>query len=98
AGRPGSARRSRPRGWRPGWPARSGRREEGRRSDHRRRSGGRKEGLSGPGEPQSKRAEMENAGQISEIAARLIWWQPAKDSLANTPRFLMQVMTLGSWR
>lgn len=32
------------------------------------------------------------------MARRLMWWQTPEATLANLPRFLMQVMTLGSWR
>ena len=36
--------------------------------------------------------------QIKQMAGRLMWWQAPEVTLANLPRFLMQVMTLGSWQ
>ena len=41
---------------------------------------------------------METKLELNQIAKRLIWWQTPEVSLANPPRFLMQVMTLGSWQ
>ena len=36
--------------------------------------------------------------QLKRIAEELFWWQAPEVSLANPRRFLMQVMTLGSWK
>ena len=33
---------------------------------------------------------------LQAIAKRLFWWQEPEVSLSNSPRFLMQVMTLGT--
>ena len=41
---------------------------------------------------------MESPTQIQRIAAKLLWWQEPSLSLARPARFLMQVMTLGTWR
>src|ERR1700722_2468135 len=41
--------------------------------------------------------KMEPNEQLNQMARRLVWWQPSEITLANAPRFLMQVMTLGSW-
>ena len=41
---------------------------------------------------------MESPTQIQRIAAKLLWWQKPSLSLARPARFLMQVMTLGTWR
>jgi hypothetical protein len=40
---------------------------------------------------------MTSQAALERIAARVIWWQRPEVSLGNVPRFLMQVMTLGSW-
>jgi hypothetical protein len=34
---------------------------------------------------------------LKEMAAKLIWWQPAEVSLEQPRRLLGQVMTLGDW-
>lgn len=36
--------------------------------------------------------------QLKQLAKKLLWWQEPEVSLANPRRFLMQVMTLGSWK
>jgi hypothetical protein len=41
---------------------------------------------------------METNEQMKQIAQRLVWWQTPEEALRNVPRFLMQVMTLGSWK
>jgi hypothetical protein len=41
---------------------------------------------------------MQTNEELNQIAKRLIWWQAPEVSLARVPRFLMQVMTLGSLR
>jgi hypothetical protein len=43
-------------------------------------------------------ARMETNEQIKQIARRLIWWKSPEEVLQNVPRFLMQAMTLGSWK
>ena len=35
--------------------------------------------------------------QLEPIARELFWWQTPEDSLANSRRFLAQVMNLGTW-
>lgn len=35
---------------------------------------------------------------VTTIAKKLLWWQPPEKSLAAPKRFLMQVMTLGTWK
>jgi hypothetical protein len=34
---------------------------------------------------------------LQAIAARVCWWQPAKETLSDTPLFLCRVMALGTW-
>ena len=41
---------------------------------------------------------MEASAEMQRIAAKLMWWQEPSVSLARPARFLMQVMTLGTWR
>jgi hypothetical protein len=41
---------------------------------------------------------MISQDQLKQIARELFWWQAPEISLANPRRFLMQVMTLGSWK
>jgi len=41
---------------------------------------------------------MANEEQLKQIARELFWWQTPEVSLANPRRFLMQVMTLGTWQ
>jgi len=41
---------------------------------------------------------MANQEQLKRIAKELIWWQAPEVSLANPRRFLVQVMTLGTWQ
>jgi hypothetical protein len=41
---------------------------------------------------------MSNKEQLKRIAQELFWWQTPEVSLANSPRFLAQVMTLGTWQ
>lgn len=41
---------------------------------------------------------MANEEQMKQIAKELFWWQAPEVSLANPRRFLMQVMTLGTWQ
>ena len=40
---------------------------------------------------------MNGPQQLETIARKLFWWQSPEVSLANTPRFLAQVMTFGTW-
>jgi hypothetical protein len=40
---------------------------------------------------------MANDEQLKRIAKELFWWQPPEISLANSRRFLAQVMSLGTW-
>jgi hypothetical protein len=42
--------------------------------------------------------KMANEEQLKRIAKELFWWQSPEISLANPRRFLMQVMTLGTWQ
>jgi len=35
--------------------------------------------------------------ELKRMAKALIWWQPPEVTLAATPRFLMQVMAIGTW-
>jgi len=41
---------------------------------------------------------MQANEELNKIAARLIWWQEPAVALANSSRFLAQVMTLATWR
>jgi hypothetical protein len=41
---------------------------------------------------------MANEEQMKRIARELFWWQSPEVSLSNPRRFLMQVMTLGTWQ
>jgi hypothetical protein len=34
---------------------------------------------------------------LEEIAEKLFWWKAPADALNSAPRFLAQVMTLGTW-
>jgi hypothetical protein len=43
------------------------------------------------------RPEAADEEQLKRFAAKLIWWQPPAETLARPARFLMQVMTLGTW-
>ncbi len=40
---------------------------------------------------------MNQDPQIAKIARKLIWWQEPDISLAQPARFIMRVMTLGTW-
>lgn len=40
---------------------------------------------------------MANEEQLKRIAKELFWWQSPEISLANSRRFLAQVMSLGTW-
>jgi energy-converting hydrogenase Eha subunit A len=40
---------------------------------------------------------MNGPQQLETLARKVFWWQPPEVSLANTSRFLAQVMTLGTW-
>jgi len=42
--------------------------------------------------PKEKHAE-----RLAFIARRVCWWQSGDETLANTPRFLCQVMVFGTW-
>ena len=35
---------------------------------------------------------------LQQIARNLCWWQPAALTLSDPPRFLIQVMVLGTWQ
>lgn len=35
--------------------------------------------------------------QLAHIAQRMIWWESPEISLGRPARFIMQVMTLGTW-
>jgi hypothetical protein len=37
------------------------------------------------------------ADPLQTIASRVCWWQPAVETLADTPLFLCRVMTFGTW-
>jgi len=41
---------------------------------------------------------MKSNDQIALTAKKLMWWQESTVSLAQPPRLIMQVMTLGTWR
>jgi hypothetical protein len=36
--------------------------------------------------------------RLRNLAERLVWWQPPDATLADTPRFLAQVMAYGDWQ
>lgn len=35
--------------------------------------------------------------RLLDLAAKLIWWKPPEEALADERRFLAQAMTFGSW-
>jgi hypothetical protein len=35
--------------------------------------------------------------RLQGIAARVCWWEPAEETLKDTPLFLCRVMTFGTW-
>ena len=41
--------------------------------------------------------EMSVTEQLKQIAERLIWWQPAEESVNDLRRLVAQVMNRGSW-
>ena len=43
------------------------------------------------------KAEQEPHEQLRKIARRVCWWQPAEETLADTPLFLCRLMALGTW-
>ena len=47
-------------------------------------------------EPNLSRAIAPQPGLI-KVARRLIWWQSPEQALKNGPRFLAQVMSIGTW-
>ncbi len=40
---------------------------------------------------------MTDPNSLRSIAARLMWWLEPETALARRARFVMQVMTLGTW-
>ena len=36
--------------------------------------------------------------QLTQLARRLFWWKEPEEALADSNRFLAQVMTYGTWR
>jgi hypothetical protein len=34
---------------------------------------------------------------LRQIAEKVFWWKQPEEALANVPRFLAQVMTIGTW-
>ncbi len=40
---------------------------------------------------------MNPSQEMRRIAKELLWWQSPEVALSNRPRFLAQVMTLGTW-
>ncbi len=40
---------------------------------------------------------MTGPNSLTSIAARLMWWLEPEAALARRARFVMQVMTLGTW-
>jgi hypothetical protein len=45
--------------------------------------------------PTSSKASDREA--LEELAEKLFWWKSPEEALARWPRFLAQVMTLGTW-
>ena len=41
--------------------------------------------------------EDNNSDPLHAIAARVCWWQPAGETLKDSPLFLCRVMTFGTW-
>jgi hypothetical protein len=40
---------------------------------------------------------LANDAALRSLAQELVWWQTPEQALADCPRFLAQVMTLGHW-
>jgi hypothetical protein len=47
----------------------------------------------------SKSMQANGAGsqQLAAIARRVCWWEPASNTIKDTPLFLCRVMALGTW-
>jgi hypothetical protein len=47
--------------------------------------------------PNAMPQQETESSRLEAIASRVCWWQPAEETLSDTPLFLCRVMTWGTW-